>query len=318
MTYVVRRVAYLVPTWIGITLLAFVMGLFAPGDPAAEVFARAHGGRLPSTPELARTRHELGLDDPAPERYLRSVTAAIQGDLGTSYASGRPVMDELLERFPATLQLATAATLLAVLLGLPLGVLAALRRNSLLDHVTRGASLVAASIPSFWLAYLLIILFSVKLQLLPSFGTGGLDHLILPALALALGEAGLVARLARASMLEVLSKEYMTAARARGLRERRVIGLHAMKNALAPVITQIGLIFGFLLAYSAIVEVIFVWPGIGRLAVEAITQRDYPVIQGVVIFAGTVFILVNLVVDLLYQRLDPRVTIGPEQRAAVS
>jgi ABC-type dipeptide/oligopeptide/nickel transport system permease component len=314
MTYVVRRVAYLVPTWIGITLLAFVMGLFAPGDPAAEVFARAHGGRPASTAELERTRHELGLDDPAPERYLRSVAAAVQGDLGTSYSSGRPVMDELLGRFPSTLLLASSATLLAIALGLPLGVLAALRRNSLLDHLTRGGSLVAASIPSFWVAYLLIILFSVKLQLLPSFGTGGLDHLILPSVALALGEAGLVARLARASMLEVLGKEYMTTARAKGLHERRVIGLHAMKNALAPVITQTGLIFGFLLAYSAIVEVIFVWPGIGRLAVEAIAQRDYPVIQGVVIFAGTVFIIVNLVVDLIYQRLDPRITIGPEQR----
>jgi peptide/nickel transport system permease protein len=318
MAYVVRRVAYLVPTWIGITLLAFVMGLFAPGDPASLVFSRAHAGRPPSTVELERTRHELGLDDPAPERYLRSVTAAARGDLGTSYASGRPVMTELLERFPATLQLATAATLLAIALGLPLGVLAAMRRNSLLDHATRGVSLVAASIPSFWVAYLLIILFSVKLRLLPSFGNGGLDHLVLPALALALAEIGVVARLARASMLEVLGKEYLTAARARGLRERRVIGLHAMKNALVPVVTQVGLIFGFLLAYSAIVEVIFVWPGIGRLAVDAITQRDYPVIQGVVIFAGTVFILVNLVVDLLYQRLDPRITIGARRRQALT
>jgi peptide/nickel transport system permease protein len=282
------------------------------------VFSRAHAGRPPSTVELERTRHELGLDDPAPERYLRSVTAAARGDLGTSYASGRPVMTELLERFPATLQLATAATLLAIALGLPLGVLAAMRRNILLDHATRGVSLVAASIPSFWVAYLLIILFSVQLRLLPSFGNGGLDHLVLPALALALAEIGVVARLARASMLEVLGKEYLTAARARGLRERRVIGLHAMKNALVPVVTQVGLIFGFLLAYSAIVEVIFVWPGIGRLAVDAITQRDYPVIQGVVIFAGTVFILVNLVVDLLYQRLDPRITIGARRRQALT
>jgi peptide/nickel transport system permease protein len=318
MSYVARRVAYLVPTWLGITLLAFVMGQFAPGDPAAEVFSRSHAGRPPSTVELQATRHELGLDDPAPQRYVRSVTAAIQGDLGTSYASGRPVLDELTERFPATLELAAAATLLAVLLGLPLGVLAALRRNSLLDHLTRGGSLVAASIPSFWVAYLLIILFSVKLHLLPSFGTGGLDHMILPALALALGEAGLVARLARASMLEVLGKDYLTTARAKGLRERRTIGVHALRNALAPVVTQVGLIFGFLLAYSAIVEVIFVWPGIGRLAVEAITHRDYPVIQGFVIFAGTVFILVNLAVDLAYQRLDPRITLGAEQRVAVS
>jgi peptide/nickel transport system permease protein len=314
MTYVLRRVAYLVPTWLGITLLAFVMAQFAPGDPAAAFFAREHG-RPASTAEVERTRHALGLDDPAPQRYLRTVTDALHGNLGTSYTSGRPVADELLERFPATLELGAAGTLLAVAIGLPLGILAALRRNSVIDQLTRAGSLVAASMPSFWIAYLLIILFSIKLHLLPSFGAGGLDHLILPALALALGEAGLVARLARSSLLEVLGQDYMTTARAKGLPERRTIGVHAMKNAVAPVVTQIGLIFGFLLAYSAIVEVIFIWPGIGRLAVEAITQRDYPVIQGFVIFAGTVFVLVNLLVDLVYQRLDPRITLSAERPA---
>jgi peptide/nickel transport system permease protein len=317
MTYVLRRVAYLVPTWLGITLLAFVMAQFAPGDPAAAFFAREHG-RPGSTAEVERTRDALGLSDPAPQRYLRSVTDALHGDLGTSYTSGRPVADELLERFPATLELGVAGTLLAVAIGLPLGILAALRRNSVIDQLTRGGSLIAASMPSFWIAYLLIILFSIKLHLLPSFGAGGLDHLVLPALALALGEAGLVARLARSSLLEVLGQDYMTTARAKGLPERRTIGLHAMKNALAPVVTQVGLIFGFLIAYSAIVEVIFIWPGIGRLAVESITQRDYPVIQGFVIFAGTVFVLVNLLVDLIYQRLDPRITLGAEQRPAVT
>ncbi|MGI8624946.1 MAG: ABC transporter permease [Solirubrobacteraceae bacterium] len=308
MWYVARRVLYVVPTWLGITLLAFVVGQFAPGDPAAAYFARQHG-RSPGAAELARTRHQLGLDRPAPERYLRSVAHAVQGDLGTSYTSGRPVLRELAERFPSTLEVASAATFLAILLGLPLGVLAALRRNSVLDQLTRGGSLLAASVPSFWIAYLLIILFSVKLHLLPSFGTGGLDHLLLPALALGLGEAGLVARLARSSMLEVLGEDYITTARAKGLSERRVIGLHALKNALVGVVTQVGLIFGFLLAYSAIVEVIFIWPGIGRLAVEAISQRDYPVIQGFVLFAGTVFIFVNLAVDLIYQRLDPRISL---------
>jgi peptide/nickel transport system permease protein len=317
MPYVARRVAYLVPTWLGVTLLAFVMAQFAPGDPASTLFAREHG-RPASTAELEHKRHELGLDDPAPQRYLRSVAAAAQGDLGTSYSSGRPVMTELLERFPATLELALAATIVAVGLGVPLGVLAALRRDTLVDHLTRGGSLVAASMPSFWVAYLLIILFSVKLHLLPSFGSGGLDHLILPALALALGEAGLVARLARASMLEVLGQDYMTTARAKGLPERRTIGVHALKNAAAPVVTQIGLVFGYLLAYSAIVEVVFVWPGISRLAVEAISQRDYPMIQGFVIFAGTTYIVVNLAVDLLYQRLDPRITLGSARAPAVS
>jgi peptide/nickel transport system permease protein len=316
-TYVARRVAYLVPTWLGITLLAFVMAQFAPGDAASTVFAREHG-RPGSTAEIERARHALGLDDPAPQRYVRSVTDALHGDLGTSYTSGRPVMSELLDRFPATLQLALAGTLLAVGLGLPLGVLAALKRNTLVDHLTRGGSLVAASMPSFWVAYLLIILFSIKLHVLPSFGSGGIDHLILPALALALGEAGLVARLARASMLEVLGQDYMTTARAKGLPEWRTIGVHAMKNAIAPVVTQVGLVFGYLLAYSAIVEVVFIWPGISRLAVEAISQRDFPVIQGFVIFAGTCYILVNLVVDLAYQRLDPRIDLTSARRPAVT
>ncbi len=311
MPYVARRVAYLIPTWLAITLLAFLVAQLAPGDPASSYFERLNG-RPPGRLELARTRHQLGLDQPALERYLRWLGHAVHGDLGTSYSSGLPVTHELLSRFPATLELAAAATLLAVLLGVPLGILTAIRRNRPIDHITRGASLITASAPSFWVAYMLIILFSVKLRLLPSFGTGGLDHLILPALALGLGEAGLVGRLARSSMLEVLREDYITTARARGLPERRVIWQHALRNALIAVVTQIGLVFGFLLAYSAIIEVIFVWPGIGRLAVDAINQRDYPMIEGFVVFAGTVFILVNLAVDLIYLALDPRISLGSE------
>jgi peptide/nickel transport system permease protein len=310
--YVVRRVAYLIPVWFGITLLAFVVGQFAPGDPARTLFVRQHL-RPPSPPELKRLRHELGLDRPVVGRYVRSVSHAVRGDLGTSLTSGRPVLRELLDRLPATLELAGTATLLAVVLGLPLGLVAALRRNSAVDQLTRGVSLVAASVPSFWLAYLLIILFSVKLDLLPSFGRGGLDHLILPALALGLGEAAFIARLARATLLEVLGEDYITTARAKGLSERRVIGLHALKNALGAVVTQVGLVFGYLFAYSVVVEVIFVWPGISRLAVEAITQRDYPMIQGFVVCSGTVFILVSLVVDLVYQRLDPRIALSAQR-----
>jgi peptide/nickel transport system permease protein len=310
--YVARRVAYLIPVWFGITLLAFVVGQFAPGDPAQTLFVRQHL-RPPSPPELERMRHELGLDRPVVERYVQSVSDAVRGDLGTSFTSGRPVARELLDRLPATLELAGTATLLALLLGLPLGLLAALRRNSVLDQLTRGGSLVAASIPSFWLAYLLIIAFSVKLDLLPSFGRGGVEHLVLPALALALNESAYVARLTRSTMLEVLGEDYVTTARAKGLPERRVIGLHALKNALGAVVTQAGLVFGVLFAHSVIVEVIFVWPGIGRLSVEAITQRDYPMIQGFVICAGTVFILVSLAVDLIYQRLDPRIALSAQR-----
>lgn len=226
--------------------------------------------------------------------------------------------EELLSRFPATLQLAAAATLLAVLIAVPLGILAAIRRNSIVDQVTRGAAILAASTPSFWLAYLLIILFSVELQLLPAYGRGGFDNLILPTLALGLGEAAIVARLTRSSLLDVLNEDYVLTARAKGISERRVIVRHALRNALTAVVTQVGLIFGFLLAYSAIVEVIFVWPGVGRLAVEAIGQRDYTLIQGFVVFAGTIFVLLNLIVDLLYLWLDPRVTLRGRERVALT
>lgn len=316
MPYVARRIAYLIPTWLAITILAFIIAQLAPGDPASTYFERLNG-RPPGRIELARTRHLLGLDQGWAERYLRWLGHAVQGNLGTSYSSGLPVNHELLTRFPATLELAATATLLAVLLGVPIGVAAASRRNSLIDNITRGASLIVASAPGFWVAYMLIILFSVKLRLLPSFGTGGLSHLILPALALGLGEAGLLARLARASMLEVLREDYVTTARAKGLPEGRVIWQHALRNALIAVVTQVGLVFGFLLAYSAIVEVIFVWPGIGALAVSAINQRDYPMIEGFVVFAGTVFIVINLAVDLIYMVLDPRISLGSETAPTV-
>jgi peptide/nickel transport system permease protein len=317
MWYIARRVAYLIPTWLAITLLAFAVAQLAPGDPAASYFERTHG-RPPGAAELVQTRHALGLDRPWPVRYLDWLGNAVHGDLGTSYSTGLPVTQELTSRFPATLELATAATFLAVVLGVPLGVLAALRRNSFLDHMTRGGSLMIASAPSFWLAYLLIILFSVKLRVLPSFGTGGLSHLVLPALALGLGEAGLVARLSRSSLLETMREDYVNTARAKGLREYRVVTVHALRNGLIAVVTQVGLIFCFLLAYSAIVEVIFVWPGIGRLAVDAINQRDYPVIEGFVVFAGTVFILVNLAVDLIYLRLDPRISLRSGDQVVVA
>ena len=304
--YVARRVGYLVPTWLGIVFLAVVLGSLAPGDPAHDYFIRTQG-REPSVEELAEVRHRLGLDRPLLTRYVSWLGDAVQGDLGESFSTGRPVATEVTSRFPATLQLALAGTATALALGIPIGVLAAMRRNSLWDHLTRAASMIGASVPSFALSLLLIIVFSVKLNLLPAFGRGGIDHLILPAIALGIGEAGVIARLLRSSLLEVLEEPYMVTARAKGLSSWRVIVLHGMRNALTTVVTHIGLLFGFLLAYSAIVEVIFVWPGIGRLAVDAIAERDYAVIQGFVVFAGTVVMLVNLLVDLAYVWLDPRV-----------
>jgi peptide/nickel transport system permease protein len=315
--YIARRVLYLIPTWLGITLLAFVLFTLTPGDPAATYFIRKFD-RSPNPRELAAVRERFGLDEPLHEQYVNWVANAVRGDLGTSFTTGRPVAEELLDRFPATLELAAAGTLLAVAIALPLGILSAVRRNSLLDQLTRAAATLGASVPSFWLALLLIIVFSVELQLLPATGRSGLESLVLPALALGLGEAALVARLARSSLLEVLGEDYIETARAKGISERAVVLRHGVRNALTAVVPQVGLTFGFLLAYSAIIEVVFVWPGIGRLAVDAIFQRDLPVIQGFVVFTGTVFIVINLAVDLLYLRLDPRVTLGPRERMATA
>lgn len=313
--YVARRLAYLVPTWIGITLLAFLLSTLAPGDPARSYFIRTRG-RQPSPTELAVVRERFGLDASLPEQYLNWLGRAVRGDLGDSFSTGRPVTEELLYRFPATLELATAATILALTIAIPLGVLAAVKRNSFLDQILRGSALLAASVPSFWLALLLIMLFSVKLQLLPAFGRGGIDNLILPAVALGLGEAAVIARLTRSSLLEVLGQDYITTSRAKGISERAVILRHGLRNAMGAVVTEAGLLLAYLLAYSAIVEVIFVWPGIGRLAVSAIGQRDYTMIQGFVVFAGSVFVLINLLVDLAYLWLDPRVVLtrGREKR----
>ncbi len=312
LAYASRRVLYLVPTWLGLSLLAFVIGDLAPGDPVRAYFQRTKG-RPPTESELAQMRAEFGLDDPLPERFLDWVVGAVQGDFGISFSSGRPVLDELLSRFPATLQLAGAAMLVALVVALPVGIVAALYRNRLVDQVLRVASLVGASLPGFFLAYLLIMLFSLRLGLLPTLGRGDIRHLIMPALALGLAETAVLARLMRSSLLEVLGENYVRTARAKGLPEWRVIGRHGVANSLNAVMTEAALTFAMLLAFSAIIEVIFVWPGIGRLVLEAISQRDYPVIQGFVVFTGTVFVLINLAVDLAYRWLDPRVTLAPER-----
>jgi ABC-type dipeptide/oligopeptide/nickel transport system permease component len=318
LAYALRRVLYLVPIWLGLSLLAFVVGDLAPGDPVRAYFQRTEG-RPPTGSELARMREKFGLDGSLPERFLDWLLGAVQGDFGISFSTSRPVLEELLSRFPATLQLAGAAMLVALALGVPVGVVAALYRNRLADQALRVASLVGASLPGFFLAYLLIMLFSLQLGLLPTLGYGGLRHLIMPALALGLAESAILARLMRSSLLEVLDENYVRTARAKGLPEYRVIGRHGVTNSLNPVVTEAAMSFATLLAFSVIIETIFVWPGVGRLLFEAITQRDYPLIQGFVVFAGTVFVLINLAVDLIYRWLDPRVSLVEERaRRAVT
>lgn len=307
--FLLRRLLSLAPLWVGISLIAFILATLAPGDPA-RMSAQELAGRPPTQEEVAAERERLGLNAPFPVRYVRWLGNAARGDFGRSYRSGEPVTLALLQRLPSTVQLAAAATLLALALALPLGVLGAMRRNSLVDHITRVVAMAGASIPSYWLAYLLILVFAVRLHWLPVSGRGGWQHLVLPAVALGLGSAAVLMRLTRAELLETLNQDYVQTGRAKGLSEGRVVVGHAFRNALVPVVTMTGIQFGTLLGGAAIVETVFAWPGIGKFLVDSISARDYPVIQGFVIVAGTTFLLVNLAVDVAYAWLDPRIRLA--------
>ncbi|MGH9188709.1 MAG: ABC transporter permease, partial [Acidimicrobiales bacterium] len=278
----------------------------APGDPALAV-ARYRSSEPPTTAEIEAVREELRLDDPFLIRYARWVSSAARGDLGTSYR-GEPVAATMFHRFAATLQLAVPAFLLALALALPLGVVAATHRGRLWDHASQAGVLVMASVPGFLLAYILIIIFSVKLHLLPVAGSGNWTYLVMPTLTLGLGGAAGFARLVRSSLIDSLGEDFVRTARTKGVGERSVIVHHALRNSLLVVLILAGLRFGRLLAGAAIVETVFSWQGLGQYVVLAIYAHDYPVIQGFVLFTGTVFVVVNLLVDLLHARLDPRVS----------
>ena len=304
--FLLRRIAALVPVWLGITFMAFGLASLAPGDPAELILGREL--EQPPTPEqLEAFREKNGLDDPFIVQYLRWTANAATGDLGTSFRSGEPVLGELASRLPATLQIAVPAFVVATGLALVVGMVSAVRRNSFSDHASRVVALVGDSVPSFVLAYLLIIVFSVTLGILPVAGRGTWRHLVLPSLTLGLATTASIMRLTRSSLLEVLGEDYVRTARAMGLPRRTVIVRYALRNALIPVITVAALVLGGFATGTVIVEYVFGWPGVGRFAVDSIFDHDYPVIQGFVVFAGTVFVVVNLVVDLLYLRLDPRV-----------
>lgn len=311
--YLVRRILTLVPTWLGISLFAFALANLAPGDPAEVILAR----RLdePPTPEqIEEFRERLGLDDPFLVQYGRWVANVATGDLGTSFRTGEPVLAELASRLPNTLQLAVPAFFVAVVIALVVGVVSAVYRNSWTDHFSRVAALLGDSVPSFVLAYLLIIIFSVRMGIFPVAGRGGWDHMVLPVLTLGLATTASLMRLTRSSLLEVLHEDYVRTARAMGLPPRTVILRYALKNALIPVVTLAALVFAGFVTGTVIVETVFAWPGVGKYIVDAIFDRDYAVIQGFVVFTGTVFVLVNLVVDVLYTRLDPRVRITTGDR----
>jgi len=252
-------------------------------------------------------RRDLGLDRPLSEQYLKFLLRALQGDLGTSIQSGLPVTQEILNRYPATLYLAISGTLVAIVLGVSAGVVAAIFRDRLWDTLIMAATTVGQSMPSFWLGLLLISLVSVRWGILPVMGSDSPRHLILPALTIGLITSALIARMTRSTLLEVLNEDYVRTARAKGLREMRVVLGHAMRNAALPVVTIVGLQFGNLLAGAFIVEVVFSWPGVGEMAVTAINQRDYPVIQGILLVVSSSYVIVNTAIDVLYGVLDPRV-----------
>ena len=307
--YILRRVASLLPLLLALSVFSFALGQLAPGD-AARSLLLLQGGAPPTDEQVRALRTELGLDDPAAVQYARWGRNAVTGDLGQSFRTGQSVTGSLRQAFPVTAELATLAFLIVLGLAIPLGVVAALRQGRLSDHVSRVLALAGASAPSYWIGYLLVILFSVRLGLFPTSGVASPSSYVLPAVTLALYATSVMLRLTRASMLDVLGEDFVRGARARGVPEARVVIAHALRVALNPVVTYGGVTLGGLLGGAVIVESVFGMPGIGKLLVDAINDRDFPVVQGFILLFGTVVLLVNLAVDLLYVALDPRIRLA--------
>ena len=311
--YIVNRLLVFIPVLLLVSIIVFSLVHLIPGDPIDVLFSE---DKL--TPE-SRALHEkaLGLDQPLAVQYLRWMGRMLQGDFGKSIRMGRPILDLVLERLPATLLLTISATIVSVLISIPAGIISAVKRNTMYDYQFMFLALLGISLPNFWLGILLILFFSAYLGLLPSSGYAAfftdpwasVKHLVLPSITLGTGMAAIVARMTRSEMLEEIGKEYVRTARAKGMPERLVILKHTLKNALVPTITVIGLQFGRLLGGAIIIEHIFSWPGIGSLVVEAIHSRDYPMVQAVVLMFASIFVSVNFVVDLLYKVVNPRITL---------
>ena len=301
-SFIIRRLLLAIPTLFGVLVVAFLLLYVAPGDPVESMV-----GERADSVTIARLRAQLRLDDPLPQRFVHYAGNVIRGDLGNSYITNRPIVQDIKERFPKTLQLAGAAMLLATVIGLTLGVLSARKPGGFADRFALGIAYLGISFPVYWVGLLLILLFAVTLRWLPPSGYGSLRFLVLPALTLGMRSIAFLARMTRSAMLEALSADFVRTARAKGLSERVVTMRHALRNALIPVITVLGLDFGAYLTGSILTETIFSWPGIGRYVVNAISRRDLPAIQGTVLFLSTVFVLVNLLTDLAYAKADPRV-----------
>jgi peptide/nickel transport system permease protein len=300
--YLARRLLHSVFTLIGVSLVVFLVLRIIPGDPARLLLPEG------ATPEqITQLRTKLGLEQPLPIQYLIFLRDALRGDFGRSYQYDEPSLGIVLEKLPATVELTVYALLFAIVVAVPIGVLAATRRQTIFDYGTMAFAFLGQSMPSFWLGIMLILILAVGFRLLPTSGRGTWQHLVMPTLTLASFQMALIARLVRSSMLEVLREDYVRTARGKGLRERRVILQHALRNGVIPVVTVIGLQFGTLLGGAVITETVFNWPGIGKLVVDAIYIRDYPIVQAVLVVSATSFVLINLLIDVSYSYLDPRI-----------
>lgn len=301
--YTFLRLGLLIPTLLGVLVVTFALLIVAPGDPV-----QAMVGERADAETIARLRADLRLDDPLHTQFLHYAGNVVRGDLGRSYITQRPIVRDLLERFPHTLQLALAAMTFATIVGVGIGVLGAWRPGTWIDHLITLGAYGGVSFPVYWVGLVLILVFAITLRWLPPSGSGGLAYLLLPALTLGMRSVAFLARMTRASMQEILASEYVRTARAKGLPERLVVGRHALRNVLIIVVTLVGLDFGSYLTGSILTETIFSWPGVGRYVLTAIDRRDLPAVQGSILFLSAVFAFVNLGTDLLYARLDPRVT----------
>lgn len=302
LSYIIRRLLFMVPVFLGVTLVVFLMLHLAPGDPVILIAGEQ------TTPEAYKQiREELGLNRPLYEQYFSFLQGLLRGDLGMSLLRRRPVAELIKEAMPVTIELSLAGLVVSYLIGVPVGILSAVKRNSLLDQAGMVAALVFVCVPTFWLGLFLMYIFSVQLRMFPVSGYGGWYYLVLPSLALGLGGAALTARLTRSSMLEVIRQDYIQTARAKGLPGYLVVFKHAFKNALIPIITLLGLRLGWLVGGSISLEIVFSRPGMGRLMVNSILSRDYPVVQGVTLVLAACVMLGNLLADILYAAVDPRI-----------
>ena len=300
--YILKRLLMAIPVLLGVTFIVFTIMSFTPGDPVQTMLGDNY-----TQEAYDEITEELGLNDPFLVRYVNYVVDLVQGDMGVSYSTKRAVSDEIFARFPATVRLAGAAIFLAVVFGIPLGVISATKQYSFFDSGSMFVALVGVSMPNFWLGIMLFLLFAANLGWLPASGDKGFLALILPAVTLSANSLATITRMTRSSMLETIRMDYIRTARAKGLRESRVIIHHALRNAMIPVITSVGLQFGFALSGAVLVETVFSWPGIGRLLVDTIKLKDTPVVLGVVVVMAASFTVINLVIDILYACFDPRI-----------